>query len=561
MVARPAVAGHVLGMAKRMARKHGQRLERIRTLLAEGNAEAAWAEARGLLASRRGDANVLSLAGAAAYQAGEVATAADLLADAAAKAPGNPEIQMNYGNVLAGLGRLDDALAAYRLAHDRAPKFAEPAYNAGLLMTAAGRHAEAADWFAQALDRDPDHAQATIAQAEALREAGNLGLSRDVLEALVARQPDDAVALTNLAASFSALGDDAAARDVALRAVAADPGLAAAHFNLGVAEQALGQPSEAVERYRRVLALQPENAAAALNQGEAYLTLDDADAARTAFRRALSIDPDFSKAAISLADMDLVAGAADAALATVDTFLERRPAQPAALAMRAIVLRELGDDDAAQVLDDVDRFIVPRQIAPPAGYADIAAFNAALAAHILDHPSLTPAPAAHATRKGRHTGELLTPPLGPMAEFEALVRAAFTDYRRAFLGQAAHPFLDAAPRDIDVTVWAVVMDAEGHQVPHIHPSAWLSGVYYVEIPNSIRAENPDHAGWIEFGRPPDDIHADRIGPLRMIQPEEGKMVLFPSHFYHRTIPLAGEKRRISMAFDVMAKSPSKPGQM
>lgn len=550
------MAGHVLGMAKRLRRKHGQRLERLRGLLADGHADAAWAEARGLLATLRGDPDVLNLAGAAAFQSGDADTAAELLGDAARKAPGNADIQMNYGNVLAGLGRIDDALTAYEQAHNRAPKFAEPAFNAGVLMSKVGRYAEAAGWFATALDRDPDHGQATIAQAEALREAGHLTMARDVLQALIARQPNDAVALTNLAACFSALGDDASASEVAGRAVTADPGLAAAHFNMGVAEQALGEPDAAIERYRRVLALQPENAAAALNQGEAYLMTGDTDAARTAFRRALDIDPDFAKAAINLADMDLVAGAPEGALAIIDAFLARSPAQPAALAMRAIVLRDLGDDDAAKVLDDVDRFIKPVEIDPPSGYADIPAFNAALAAHIMDHPSLTPAPAAHATRKGRHTGELLTPPFGPMEEFEKIIRAAFTSYRRGFLGEASHPFLDAVPDDIRVTVWAVVMDTEGHQVPHIHPSAWLSGVYYVDIPDSVRADDPDHAGWIEFGRPPADIHATRFGPLRTVRPVPGTMILFPSHFYHRTIPLAGERRRISMAFDVMPAHPS-----
>ena len=43
---------------------------------------------------------------------------------------------------------------------------------------------------------------------------------------------------------------------------------------------------------------------------------------------------------------------------------------------------------------------------PPPGYASISAFNKALADHLLAHPTLAYEPAGHATRLGRHTGNL-----------------------------------------------------------------------------------------------------------------------------------------------------------
>ena len=42
--------------------------------------------------------------------------------------------------------------------------------------------------------------------------------------------------------------------------------------------------------------------------------------------------------------------------------------------------------------------------------------------------------------------------------------------------------------------------------PRLSPSAWLSGVYYPKIPDVVRADDPAHAGWIEFGRAPEDFH-------------------------------------------------------
>ena len=51
---------------------------------------------------------------------------------------------------------------------------------------------------------------------------------------------------------------------------------------------------------------------------------------------------------------------------------------------------------------------------------------------------------------------------------------------------------------------------------------------------------------------------DEIGAVRRqmetsgIQPEPGLMILFPSYFYHHTIPFHTDETRISIAFDLIA---------
>jgi hypothetical protein len=84
-------------------------------------------------------------------------------------------------------------------------------------------------------------------------------------------------------------------------------------------------------------------------------------------------------------------------------------------------------------------------------------------------------------------------------------------------------------------------------LPHIHPEAWLSGVYYPQVPETIR-DGDGPAGWLEFG------DADRAFPSRLpprivrVRPEEGTLVLFPSY---RTIPFDADGTRISVAFDLV----------
>jgi uncharacterized protein (TIGR02466 family) len=216
-----------------------------------------------------------------------------------------------------------------------------------------------------------------------------------------------------------------------------------------------------------------------------------------------------------------------------------------------VALCELGERDAARRLADFDGLIQSKKFETPVGFDSLSDFNAALATHICNHPTLASSPASNATRGGKHSGELLVEPKGPMADWERLLLRAIDEYRDALPRESQHPFITRAPESFRITAWSVVMQIGGHQVPHIHPSAWLSGVYYVEIPDEVAAADQRPAGWIEFGRPPDHYHTKEEPELKLIKPQQGTLLLFPSYFYHRTVPLKAEGRRISIAFDVM----------
>ena len=113
---------------------------------------------------------------------------------------------------------------------------------------------------------------------------------------------------------------------------------------------------------------------------------------------------------------------------------------------------------------------------------------------------------------------------------------AFHGYRRRLPKRSEHPFAIAVPERWELHLWATVMDDGGYQAPHIHPAAWLSGVYYAAVPETVTADDSDHQGWLELGMPPDDYPAPKTPLVQRFMPEAGKLVLFPSYIYHRTIP-------------------------
>lgn len=96
------------------------------------------------------------------------------------------------------------------------------------------------------------------------------------------------------------------------------------------------------------------------------------------------------------------------------------------------------------------------------------------------------------------------------------------------------------------------MEKGGHQIPHIHGLSWLSGVYYVEVPNDVQDSDPEQKGWLSFGRAEERWHRPETQtPDLNICPQPGMLVTFPSYFWHGTRPITTSRRRISYAFDII----------
>jgi tetratricopeptide (TPR) repeat protein len=281
--------------------------------------------------------------------------------------------------------------------------------------------------------------------------------------------------------------------------------------------------------------------------------LSDAEAA---LRRAATLDPEYPDACTNLADVLIQQDAADAAVEACDRYLERHPGDSGVLASKVIALGECGNASAVEALVDFKRFLGPQHPEPPHGFENIAALNDSLAAHMLNHPTLVDAPASHATRQGKHTGELLGDGSAPMLAFESIVTEAVSRYKERLGNDPSHPFVANALRRWRLTAWSIVLQGGGgYQAPHIHPSAWLSGVYYARVPKIVDDPGAGQAGWIEFGLPSEEYHWRHKPAVHAVRPEPGLLVLFPSFFFHRTIPYDTDGTRISIAFDVLAAGP------
>jgi len=423
-----------------------------------------------------------------------------------------------------------------------------------LALRRAGRPRRALQACREILARVPGRPDVASFAGAIAAELGDLEEAVRLYRAAIAARPDFAEAHYNLGNALRGLGRHEEALAEFRRAAVLRPDLVQAHHNIGSTLLSLGRLEEAMEACRRVLELAPEAPEAHRNLGLALERSGRPEDAAAAYRRVLQRRPDWPVAWSNLSTVLLDLGRAREAAEACDAWLRVEPGCIEALAYKCVALNELGERRARDLLLDFDRFVRVAEIAPPPGYASLREFNRALAAHICAHPTLKVPPEDDPTYhhpKLQLTDELLEGEEGPVADLERIVRSAIEDYRREVAVDPPHPFLATWPRRWRLSAWSVVLNGAGNLVPHIHLDGYLGGVYYVEMPDVVADEGAGQAGWFELGRPPAELRTAAEASIRRIQPREGWMILFPSYFYHATVPFESPQRRISFAFDMV----------
>ena len=397
--------------------------------------------------------------------------------------------------------------------------------------------------------------------ADALRlairhfNAGQASEGTALCEAILNAQPDNPVANCLLARSLMRTGQTDEARTLVDRAKRAAPEYPAAlELDARLLDEFEGADrQDAARAYRRALVANPAAAAQWFAYGNLQQSaFDDADGATRSYSRALAAKPGDIPVAMNLATARLKLGEAEAALALCEETLDRQPTHIRALALKTTAMFDLGRPEPADILTGFGTLTRPMVLPVPQGYASLADFNADFAQAIRSHPFRRDDydPTKRAIRGGSVVTDLLKHIHPAIQGFHAALDATIALYREGLPALPGHPHIDGTPRGYALDVWGNILRAQGHQDGHIHNLGWLSGVYYVEMPDVLREDDPAHEGWIEFNLPGYGIPDRGTATVHRVCPQPGMIVLFPSYVWHRTVPFDGDGERISVAFDL-----------
>ncbi len=360
------------------------------------------------------------------------------------------------------------------------------------------------------------------------------------------------------------------------RALLADhPDVLDGHETLAALLPQIGRASEAVDSYRSALLKRPDIgmlwvSALATARGHSdwaallglardaevrfgkdtmiavYLALAlsglDRDAeARDILVDALAVEPGYAPARTTLAHVlirlgDYPAAEAEALQATALT-----PQDQAAWALLTAIWRIRSDPREAW-LADYDRHVMPMDVET----VDWVALSTTLKQR---HRTLA-APGEQSLRGGTQTrGTLFNSPDPAIQHLKCAIATAASAALRQLPKDPAHPFLSRSSGTIDfVGSWSVRLRSQGFHISHIHPEGWLSSALYVDLPPEVGGDG--NAGALAFGVP-DAALKLTLEPRRVVRPSVGQLVLFPSYFWHGTLPFESAQDRLTVAFDAL----------
>lgn len=210
--------------------------------------------------------------------------------------------------------------------------------------------------------------------------------------------------------------------------------------------------------------------------------------------------------------------------------------------LRVLSLLTLGRTQEALAWMDVDS-LLHQETLPLPGIADTAAFHEALVGETIGTASFRHEPFDTTTRKGLQTSVLLNGTTHIPVLLSA-IRTAIDRYIARL--NPASPFAQDMPKAGALDAWMVRLGPGGRQALHLHPSGWLSGVYYVATPDV-----DETAGGLVI-----PAANNPVWPVHTLVPKAGMLVLFPSYFQHYTLPHRSEEPRICVAFDVVPRGES-----
>ncbi|HEY1719899.1 MAG TPA: putative 2OG-Fe(II) oxygenase [Magnetospirillaceae bacterium] len=380
---------------------------------------------------------------------------------------------------------------------------------------------------------------------------GQMEPARQNFQAALFRDPNDIHALAGGARVALRAGRVPDALSLIELALAADRDSVAVNAIHGEILVASGQTIDAIAPLTK--AQKGGDAHAAFLLGQAWFALKDYGKAATAYESALVLNPDHGGAANNYTAALLGRRKYAAVVAHTDALLAKRPWHVSALAFKCLALAELGRNGDAAAIADLEGLVKVERLTPPSSeFRSVEAFNKALAQALVAEPSLVFEPKGHTTRFGLQSGNLADHPAKAVQTLNTLILNAVRERTNAVKRPGEHPFDRAVPQNYTLYSWVTILDDQGHQTPHMHVDGWLSGVYYVDVPEAVMADTATEQGWLVFG--PGDERWQRPETKtieRAIRPEPGLLVTFPSFFWHSTRPLRGPMRRISYAFDIV----------
>ena len=482
--------------------------------------------------------------------AGQPAAALEIAAEWCAGGKLDDELSALHVAAYAALGRESEAVAAYRRLVALAPDNPTATHTLAVALNAADQPEEGERVVRQSLSRLQPTAALHLTHARSLIALERFDQAELALRECVRLEPRRAEAHDSLAQLvWMRTGDIAEATralDQAIQRYEHDDALWAAKAAL---LQGAGDARGAYACLTQRAARPQPPPALLIRAGMAAVEFDPAVALSLA-EQAIRAQPNNPAARKLLCAAYLGAGDGAGAMAQCATLIQATPDDQYLIAMQTTALRLLNDSRYDR-LCDFDAMVFSQLLETPPGWSDLGSFLIELTAHLTALHN----PHGHrllyqSLRQGTETTQDLSRSQDPVIQALFHAFAGPIERYRDRIGQGTDP-LRRRNRGASRFngSWSVRLHRAGYHTSHVHPRGWISSACYIQLPDSMRARHTAE-GILSFGSP-GMITMPALDAELSVRPELGKLVLFPSYFWHGTLPFHSEQPRLTVAFDVV----------
>jgi len=150
------------------------------------------------------------------------------------------------------------------------------------------------------------------------------------------------------------------------------------------------------------------------------------------------------------------------------------------------------------------------------------------------------------TNGKQSSGNLFLLKEGFAQQLRTVIEKKIEQYRTLF-STSRQGFLAQWPQNYELFGWLISMKNGGNLRAHIHKEGWLSGSFYLNVPESPGKDDGNIAFSLDgVGYPTDGKYYEQ----KIVEVKQRDICMFPSSLFHRTIPFESTEERISFAFDV-----------
>jgi len=483
---------------------------------------------------------------------GQTKEAIKVLTIASKQSPKSAQIWSALGGVLKEVDQLDEAVTAFDRALKIQPNYINALHNKGVTLRTLQRPEEAIDCYQKALLHADNVAELHFSKACAVYDLGDTQGADLSLHRAIELKPDYVLAHETLNKMYWEHGEQDKFSQSFQKAIKQLPN--SVDLRVAYADQLklAKRSEEAVLVLNK--ALQDLGPLPQINHNLGMLLgqTGNAELAVEYVSNALKQAPKNERYRIDIANFLIQQAQYTDAMQHLDVAQRLNPFEQEMWALKGLCWRFTGDDRDAW-LNNYDLFVQAKRLDTPQGYDNFEHFMHQLRTVLIAMHQKVRTPLDQSVRNGTQTaGRLLFQDIKEIKDYRQVLEKRIREYLASLPDDPSHPFLSRKTQDFRFSgSWSVRLKTEGFHVNHVHPDGWLSGPTYIEIPESIRPDDPTKAGWVNFGATGMNLGEKREKTMVSVCPQVGLCALFPSYTWHGTNPFHDDSYRMTTPCDVL----------